>query len=33
MIEEASSFKKMKDFKGYVHDVGGPTANFVVHLP
>lgn len=30
MIEEASSFKKMKDFKGYVHDVGGPTANFVV---
>ena len=30
MIEEASSFKKMKDFKGYIHDVGGPTANFVV---
>ena len=30
MVEEASSFKKMKDFKGYIHDVGGPTANFVV---
>lgn len=30
MVEEASSFKKMKDFKGYIHDVGGPTANFFV---
>lgn len=30
MIEEARSFKKMKDFKGYIHDVGGPTANFVI---
>ena len=30
VIEEARSFKKMKDFKGYIHDVGGPTANFVI---
>lgn len=30
MLEEALSFKKMVDFKGYIHDVGGPTANFVV---
>lgn len=30
MIEEACSFKKMKDFKGYIHDVGGPTANFLI---
>ncbi len=29
IIAEAKSFKKMKDFKGYVHDVGGPTANFM----
>lgn len=26
--EEAEAFIKDKDFKGYIHDVGGPTANF-----
>ncbi|MDD4160126.1 MAG: YgiQ family radical SAM protein [Synergistaceae bacterium] len=30
MIDEAWSLKKMKDFKGYIHDVGGPTANFMI---
>ncbi|NLZ45725.1 MAG: YgiQ family radical SAM protein, partial [Clostridiales bacterium] len=28
VIEEAYKLTKMKDFKGYIHDVGGPTANF-----
>ena len=28
VIEEASLLTKDKDFKGYIHDVGGPTANF-----
>ncbi len=28
ILEEARSFVENKSFKGYVHDVGGPTANF-----
>ncbi len=28
VIEEAKSITEMSDFKGYIHDVGGPTANF-----
>lgn len=28
LIEEAVLMTKDKDFKGYIHDVGGPTANF-----
>lgn len=28
VIEEAAAFTKNKRFKGYIHDVGGPTANF-----
>lgn len=28
IIEEAKQFMKEPDFKGYIHDVGGPTANF-----
>lgn len=28
IIREAQGFLKDKDFKGYIHDVGGPTANF-----
>ena len=28
IIEEAEKLTKMKNFKGYIHDVGGPTANF-----
>lgn len=28
IIEEANLIKQDKDFKGYIHDVGGPTANF-----
>ncbi len=28
VIEEAKKLTKMKGFKGYIHDVGGPTANF-----
>lgn len=28
IIEEAKELTKRKDFKGYIHDVGGPTANF-----
>ena len=27
LIEEAKEITKDKDFKGYIHDVGGPTAN------
>ncbi|MBQ3547296.1 MAG: YgiQ family radical SAM protein [Clostridia bacterium] len=28
VIEEAKKITQMDDFKGYIHDVGGPTANF-----
>ncbi len=28
LVEEAKKFIWDKDFKGYIHDVGGPTANF-----
>lgn len=28
IVEEAIGFTKEKEFKGYIHDVGGPTANF-----
>jgi len=28
LIKEAEGFIRDKDFKGYIHDVGGPTANF-----
>ncbi len=28
IIEEAKQIIQDKDFKGYIHDVGGPTANF-----
>jgi uncharacterized radical SAM protein YgiQ len=28
IIEEAKRITEEKDFKGYIHDVGGPTANF-----
>lgn len=28
LIEEAKQMTKAPDFKGYIHDVGGPTANF-----
>ena len=28
VVEEAKKITEMPDFKGYVHDVGGPTANF-----
>ena len=28
IVEEAEALTKDKDFKGYIHDVGGPTANF-----
>ncbi len=28
LLKEAERFTKEKDFKGYIHDVGGPTANF-----
>ncbi|HIT99970.1 MAG: YgiQ family radical SAM protein [Anaerovoracaceae bacterium] len=28
IVEEARKLTKLKDFKGYIHDVGGPTANF-----
>lgn len=28
LIEEAKLMTQDKDFKGYIHDVGGPTANF-----
>jgi uncharacterized radical SAM protein YgiQ len=27
ILSEAESLTKLKDFKGYIHDVGGPTAN------
>ncbi len=28
VVEEAKLLTEMPDFKGYIHDVGGPTANF-----
>ena len=28
LLEEAKMMTQDKDFKGYIHDVGGPTANF-----
>ena len=28
IVEEAEAITKLPDFKGYIHDVGGPTANF-----
>ncbi len=28
VIKEAKKITQMDDFKGYIHDVGGPTANF-----
>lgn len=28
ILEEAVEMTQMPDFKGYIHDVGGPTANF-----
>ena len=28
VVDEAVAITKMPDFKGYIHDVGGPTANF-----
>ena len=28
LVREAEKLTKDKDFKGYIHDVGGPTANF-----
>lgn len=28
VMEEAKKITEMPDFKGYIHDVGGPTANF-----
>ncbi len=28
VIDEVKKITEMKDFKGYIHDVGGPTANF-----
>ena len=28
ILKEATEITNMKDFKGYIHDVGGPTANF-----
>ena len=28
ILKEAKQFLKDPDFKGYIHDVGGPTANF-----
>lgn len=30
-VEEAKALTKLHDFKGYIHDVGGPTANFRSH--
>ncbi len=28
VVDEAKKITQMSDFKGYIHDVGGPTANF-----
>ncbi len=29
ILREAAGLAKKKDFKGYIHDIGGPTANFI----
>ncbi len=29
IVEEAKELIKLPDFKGYIHDIGGPTANFM----
>ncbi len=29
IVEEAKELTKLPDFKGYIHDIGGPTANFM----
>ncbi len=31
LLREAKILTQLKEFKGYIHDVGGPTANF--HIP
>ncbi|MGI6700940.1 MAG: YgiQ family radical SAM protein [Christensenellales bacterium] len=31
IIDEAEKLKSLRDFKGYIHDVGGPTANFRIN--
>lgn len=31
VVREAEMLAQKPDFKGYIHDVGGPTANFRVH--
>ena len=28
LLKEAAAMTRQRDFKGYIHDVGGPTANF-----
>jgi uncharacterized radical SAM protein YgiQ len=28
ILREVENLTRMKDFKGYIHDIGGPTANF-----
>ncbi|MDR1731026.1 MAG: YgiQ family radical SAM protein [Synergistaceae bacterium] len=28
ILREVEALSRMKDFKGYIHDIGGPTANF-----
>ena len=28
VVAEAKTMTELKDFKGYIHDIGGPTANF-----
>ena len=28
LVEEAKQLTRDPEFKGYIHDVGGPTANF-----
>ena len=28
VVQEAETLTKLPDFKGYIHDIGGPTANF-----
>ena len=28
VVEEAKTITQMPNFKGYIHDVGGPSANF-----
>ncbi|GHU60915.1 YgiQ family radical SAM protein [Spirochaetia bacterium] len=34
LVREAETLTRRRDFKGYIHDVGGPTANFYgAHCP